>query len=157
MRDDDLYDLDNSCAELGHMYTYNYVARKWSAHRITKLTKRRIFVLTEGGRQCSFDSAKVEARGDARSGRGANARRFYSEAGKAAEEAKWARIAAEIRCVADLLEHDDLLGLGAEFTRDDVRTAFRQQAQKHHPDKGGDTTIFRRLVEARDRALASSR
>jgi hypothetical protein len=73
MRDDDLYDLDRPPAELGHLYTYNYPARKWSAHRITKLTKRRIFVLTEGGRQCSFDRAKVEARGHAQSGRRANA------------------------------------------------------------------------------------
>jgi hypothetical protein len=32
--------------------------------------------------------------------------------------------------------------------------AFREQAQKHHPDKGGDPAIFRRPVEARDRALA---
>jgi hypothetical protein len=35
-----------------------------------------------------------------------------------------------------------------------VIRAFRQQAHKHHPDKGGDPAIFRRLVEAKDRALA---
>jgi hypothetical protein len=35
-----------------------------------------------------------------------------------------------------------------------VMRAFRQQAQKHHPDKGGDPPVFGRLVEAKDRALA---
>ena len=82
---------------------------------------------------------------------------FYSAAGRAEVEAKWARTRAEIRRFADLLEHGDLLGLGAKFTRRDVMRAFRLQAQKHHPDKGGDAEIFRRLVEARDMALASSR
>ena len=52
------------------------------------------------------------------------------------------------------LHHGELLGLNAEYTRDDVMRAFREQAQKHHPDKGGDPAIFRRLVEAKDRALA---
>jgi hypothetical protein len=136
------------------MFTYNYLARKWSPHRITKITKRRIFVLTEGGWNCSFDRAKVEANGYARSGKGTSTRRYYSEAGKAAEEAIWARTRAEIERMSIALDDDrDLLGLGAKFTREDVMRAFRQQAQKHHPDEGGDREIFRRLVEARDRAL----
>jgi len=158
MRDDDLYDLDSSCAELCHMYTYNYLARKWSPHRITKITKRRIFVLTEGGWKCSFDRAKVEANGYARSGKGTSTRRFYSEAGKAAEQAKWAHTRAEIqRMSIELGDDSDLLGLGAEFTRDDVMRAFREKVHEHHPDKGGDPEMFRRLVKARDMALASSR
>jgi hypothetical protein len=149
MRYDDLYELDRPHAKLGHMYTYNYLARKWSAHRITKLTKRRIFILTEGGRQCSFDRAKVEARGHARSGRGANAWRFYSEGGKAAEEVKWARARGEIqRMSIELGDDSDLLGLGAEFMRDDVTRAFREKVHEHHPDKGGDPEMFRRLVKA---------
>ena len=47
-----------------------------------------------------------------------------------------------------------ILGLPKGYTRADVIRAFRQQAHKHHPDKGGDPAIFRRLVEAKDRALA---
>jgi curved DNA-binding protein CbpA len=53
-------------------------------------------------------------------------------------------------------EHGDLLGLSAESTRDDVMRAFREKAYEHHPDKGGDPAIFRRLVEARDRALRTA-
>jgi hypothetical protein len=47
----------------------------------------------------------------------------------------------------------ELLGLGAEFTRDDVMRAFRERAHEHHPD-----TAIRRysVVEARDRALMSA-
>ena len=50
---------------------------------------------------------------------------------------KWAQMRNEtVR--ASLGEHGDLLGLGAEFTRDDVMRAFRQKAHEHHPGKGGD-------------------
>jgi hypothetical protein len=52
------------------------------------------------------------------------------------------------------LHHGELLGLNTEYTRDDVMRAFRKQAQQHHPDRGGDPAVFRRLVEAKDRALA---
>jgi hypothetical protein len=32
---------------------------------------------------------------------------------------------------------------------------FRELAQKHHPDKGGDPAAFRSLVESKDRAVES--
>jgi hypothetical protein len=105
-------------AELGHMYAYNYVKRCWTLFAVSKITKKRIFLaVAEGAQQCSLDRAKVEAEGSAWLYRGgAQVRLFYSAAGKAAVEAKWARTRAEIRRVADLLEHGDPLGLGVKFT-----------------------------------------
>jgi hypothetical protein len=69
----------------------------------------------------------------------------------------WCRaFAADSRAASVLHEllHGEILSLNTEYTRDDVMRAFREKAQKHHPDKGGDPAIFRRLVEAKDRALA---
>jgi hypothetical protein len=48
-----------------------------------------------------------------------------------------------------------LLGLGADYTRDDVITAFRRKAKEAHPDVGGTAEMFRTLVEARDRLLTA--
>ena len=48
-----------------------------------------------------------------------------------------------------------LLGVPADYTRDDVLAAFRREAKKAHPDKGGTAAQFRRLVEARDRLLTA--
>jgi hypothetical protein len=137
-------------AEPGHMYAYDYLKRCWTPFAISKITKMRIFLaVAEGARQCSLDRTKVEAEGSAWLYRGwAAVRLFYSAARRAAVEAKWARTRAEIRRFADLLEHGDLLGLGAIFTREDVLRAFRLQAQKHHLDKGGDPEIFRSLVRS---------
>jgi hypothetical protein len=150
-------------ADLGYMYTWDdwsddWVLNPahWSSHRITKITKKRIFVHDKGERQLSFDRATVERDGYILHGRQSTAAKyFYSESGKAAQEAQWAQMRKEtVR--ASLGEHGDLLGLGAEFTRDDVMRAFRQKAHEHHPDKGGDAEIFRRLVEARDSALRTA-
>jgi hypothetical protein len=54
-----------------------------------------------------------------------------------------------------LAEAMALLGVPADYTRDDVIAAFRGEAKKAHPDAGGTAEMFRRLVEARDRLLAS--
>lgn len=48
-----------------------------------------------------------------------------------------------------------LLHLEADYTREDVIAAFRREAKKAHPDAGGTAEMFRVLVEARDRLLAS--
>jgi len=50
-------------------------------------------------------------------------------------------------------EYLELLGLGPAFTRAQVIAAFRAKSKEHHPDRGGDSEIFRRLVQARNRAL----
>jgi hypothetical protein len=92
---------------------------------------------------------------------GANAKAKAEAYAKASQEADefWRKIEAaknENTHAAAARANDDVLGLGAKFTREDVMRAFRQQAQKYHPDKGGDPDIFRRLVEARDRALRAA-
>ena len=48
-----------------------------------------------------------------------------------------------------------LLGVPADYSRDDVIAAFRREAKKAHPDVGGTAKMFRDLVEARDRLLAA--
>lgn len=48
-----------------------------------------------------------------------------------------------------------LLGVKADFTREDVIAAFRRKAKLAHPDLGGTPELFRALVEARDRLLAA--
>ena len=48
-----------------------------------------------------------------------------------------------------------LLGVPADFTRDDIIAAFRRAAMKCHPDRGGTEQQFVKLVEARDRLLTS--
>jgi hypothetical protein len=48
-----------------------------------------------------------------------------------------------------------LLGVPANYTRDDVIAGFRRAVKKAHPDVGGTAEMFRLLVEARDRLLAA--
>ncbi len=43
----------------------------------------------------------------------------------------------------------DLLGLEEPVNADQVTRRYRQLAQQHHPDKGGDTETLQRLNEAR--------
>jgi hypothetical protein len=51
-------------------------------------------------------------------------------------------------------KHLEPLGLGAAYTRTDVIKAFRARSKEYHPDCGGDSEMFRLLVQARQRALA---
>jgi hypothetical protein len=46
-----------------------------------------------------------------------------------------------------------VLGLTPPCTVKQVRTAFREQARKHHPDHGGDPEAFRRLVSHYEAAV----
>jgi len=48
-----------------------------------------------------------------------------------------------------------LLGVPADFIREDIITAFRRKALHCHPDHGGTAEQFMELVKARDRLLAS--
>ena len=42
----------------------------------------------------------------------------------------------------------ETLGLDKKATKDDIKKAFRNLAQKHHPDKGGDESRFKEITEA---------
>jgi hypothetical protein len=54
-----------------------------------------------------------------------------------------------------LAEATTLLGVPDDYTRDDVRAAFRREAKKAHPDLGGTAEQFCKLVAAYDRLLAA--
>lgn len=42
----------------------------------------------------------------------------------------------------------EVLGLDASAGREEIRRRYRQLAQRHHPDRGGDTATLQRLNEA---------
>ena len=46
-----------------------------------------------------------------------------------------------------------MLDLVPTANADDVKRAFRELARQHHPDRGGDPDMMRRLIEARDAAM----
>jgi DnaJ domain len=47
-----------------------------------------------------------------------------------------------------------ILGISADATADEIRTARRELARTHHPDAGGDADDMRRINEATELALA---
>lgn len=131
----------NAQPELGFIYGWS----RWRPHRITKITKKRIFILDDYDRQRSLDREKLEKDGRVWSGGGF----FYTEAGKLADEYR--------RANGSKPEHLTVLGLELEHTRADILKAFRKKSKTQHPDRGGDAADFRRLVEAKDRALCGLR
>ena len=40
------------------------------------------------------------------------------------------------------------LGVERSATPDEIKSAYRKMASKHHPDKGGDTATFQKIEEA---------
>jgi hypothetical protein len=139
---------------------------KWTAHPITKITQKYIFIREGVHRtQTLLDRKALERYGRLRS----EQETYYTNAAKHAEERQSQKIWAETEAFrrANIQEHQErimvlepnllLLGLKSPWTRADVLTAFRREAQKHHPDRGGDPAMFRRLIEAKDRALAGAK
>ncbi|HEX4901799.1 MAG TPA: DnaJ domain-containing protein [Acidimicrobiales bacterium] len=49
-----------------------------------------------------------------------------------------------------------LLGVPAHATEEEVRRAFRRAARRAHPDAGGDASVFRTLLAARDVLAAAA-
>jgi len=48
----------------------------------------------------------------------------------------------------------DVLGLPIDATKEDVNSAYRKLAMKHHPDKGGKHDKFIEITEAKNKCLA---
>ena len=49
-----------------------------------------------------------------------------------------------------------LLGLENGASNEDIKKAFRKKSLIYHPDRnGGDTELFQRLVEAKERLLGN--
>ncbi len=45
-------------------------------------------------------------------------------------------------------DYYEVLGLSKNATQDEIKKAYRKLAKEHHPDKGGDETIFKEIAEA---------
>lgn len=46
--------------------------------------------------------------------------------------------------------HYDILGVPKDADQKAIKTAYRNLAKKHHPDKGGDEELFKKISEAYD-------
>lgn len=44
----------------------------------------------------------------------------------------------------------DILGVSESATQDEIKKAYRKKAVEHHPDKGGDEQVFKKISEAYD-------
>jgi curved DNA-binding protein len=47
-----------------------------------------------------------------------------------------------------MTDHFNTLGVGTNATDDEIKTAYKKLAMKHHPDRGGDQAKFQQLQEA---------
>jgi curved DNA-binding protein len=47
-------------------------------------------------------------------------------------------------------DHYQTLGVSRDATENDIKSAYRKMAMKHHPDRGGDINEFQRIQEAYD-------
>jgi len=50
----------------------------------------------------------------------------------------------------DTQEYYDILGVDKDATGAQIKKAFRKNALKHHPDRGGDAELFKKMTEAND-------
>ena len=45
-------------------------------------------------------------------------------------------------------DYYEVLGVGKNASADEIKKAYRKLAKEHHPDKGGDETLFKEISEA---------
>lgn len=46
-----------------------------------------------------------------------------------------------------------LLGIRTDASEEEVNVAYKKMAKKHHPDLGGDTQMFQKVLEAKETML----
>ena len=46
------------------------------------------------------------------------------------------------------MDHYKILGLEKHCTNDEIKRAYKNNAIKHHPDKGGSEELFKQIAEA---------
>jgi hypothetical protein len=126
----------------------------WTPYRVLKVTRTRVYVdrrifHPDGSagdgwdvRTFTLDRAALEREGYAyRRHQGG----YYSEAGKAAVEARGANNHRP-DCAR-------VLGLAWPCGEAEIRRAYRRQARELHPDAGGDAEAFKALQAAYEQAL----
>jgi hypothetical protein len=129
---------------------------KWWAHRISKKTKKLVFVQYKVGGYLSrhpslenlrLDRIELETKGEANWHHGRTLLRcFYTEAGKKRLELK----RLSFQYVPECLK---ALGLTKGATIEDVRRAYHEAALKEHPDTGGTHEGFLLLKKHYESAL----
>lgn len=48
------------------------------------------------------------------------------------------------------MDYYSTLGVGKNASQDEIKSAYRKMAMKHHPDRGGDEATFKKISEAYD-------
>lgn len=47
-----------------------------------------------------------------------------------------------------MINYYNILGIDRSASQDEIKKAYRKMASQHHPDKGGDTSMFQKIEEA---------
>ncbi len=134
-------------------YDHDMWRPRWKPHRITKITRRRVFIWYEPHRgQLSFDRTQLEREGSAGAFKRSTAyERFYSQVGMETRESERAARGRETHAVRS--SKIEILGISGDYTRAQIMSAFREKSKTYHPDHGGTPEQFIRLCEAKDLAL----
>ena len=49
-----------------------------------------------------------------------------------------------------MTDHYNILGVDRNASQEEIKKAYRKLAQKHHPDKGGDAEMFKKISASYD-------
>jgi hypothetical protein len=129
----------------------------WAEAEIAEITSDRVSVVYNGIR-CPLDRSTLGFFGALWRGvRFASERTGWTAAWFEQRRREWYGHRSDFQPEAMVLEEARrIIGLQVEtYTRDDIIATFRRAAKRCHPDLGGTAEMFRKLVEARDRLLAS--